>query len=285
MPAQLSYAPVVRFHDGNSSLVEFADNFGRDLRSREIPACYIGRGTGISLGMAIKMSQVLTKREILTVIELQTGDNVLDYRILFETCVLGTVELAWKSGQPDFDLKGLKGLLDSAGRHRLPVDLVVNFGNIFPDREEFGPVVSEIGELADKYGHVQVVKLTGIPENEMPAAIELLKSLVEVCPRSKPAVSPDLWIKYGEIRTYAADLGLIEIQLEGSSIEKFIAKDISESAEIAESIGLVATPRLPLVPRFYSKGWYSFEVGKVLDHWVDRKVFRAYRDRPGWLKD
>jgi hypothetical protein len=43
-------------------------------------------------------------------------------------------------------------------------------------------------------------------------------------------------------------------------------------------------PRLPLTPRLYRLGWFSFEVGKVLDSWVDRKAFNAYKGRPGWLE-
>jgi hypothetical protein len=41
--------------------------------------------------------------------------------------------------------------------------------------------------------------------------------------------------------------------------------------------------RLPLLPLQYRKGWFTFEVGKVFDAWVDRNAFRFYRDRPGWL--
>ena len=290
MSAQLSYAPVIEFQDGDITMVEAAHEFGRNLRNKELPACIVRRSHGISLGMAIKLSEAFTERGILPVIEIEIGDDVLDLRNLFETSVLGTVKLQWENGQAAFDHRGIYELVDNAGRHRLPLDLLVTFNDELPDPKEYRSIVRKIGELADKYGHVQIVKLMGMPENgsgqDIPLkAGEHLKMLLDVCPRCKAATSPELWIKHREIRDIAGDLGLVSIDREKSSIEEFVSVELKKASDFAESIGLAVFPRLPLVPRFYFKGWHSFDVGKVLDSWVDRKIFNRYRNRPGWLED
>lgn len=285
MRSKLTYAPVIEFSDNDGSLVELADNFGRDLRKREIPACYIRRTSEIDLAMATRISEVLIKHNVLPVVELLPGDPVLDFRILFESCVLGTVEAVWKSDSMKSDPEGFYELVYNAGRHRLPLDLNIKFTDGLPAMEIFQPFVDKIGELADKYGHVQVVRLTGIPENNTAESHDYLRTLARMCPRSQASVSPSLWIENEDLRRSITDVGLVAVELEGSSISKFMSGEISELEAGAESIGLPVGPRLPLVPRFYAKGWYSFEVGKVLDHWTGRKVFNAYRDRPEWLAD
>ncbi|MCX6645223.1 MAG: hypothetical protein NTY09_02520 [bacterium] len=285
MSAKLTYAPVVEFQNGGGSLVETAENFGRELKKKEIPACIIRRGSEIDFSMAIRISQALVRHNVLPVVELLEGDNVPDFRILFETCALGTVDASWKSGEPEFDPTRLYELIYNAGRHRLPLDLRINFIDSLPELNIYQPIVKKIGELADKYGHVQVVTLTGIPQDSSGLSVKYLQALSIVCPRSSSSATPRLWIDNQKIRSSVSDFGLIPVELEGSSIENFVAKEISESTILAESIGLQIKPRLPLIPGFYAKGWYSFEIGKVLDSWTDRKVFHDYRDRAEWLED
>jgi len=285
MSAQLTFAPVVEFQNSGSSLIEAAENFGRELKKKEIPACFIHRGSEIDFSMAIKISQAVIRFNVLPVVELREGDNVPEFRILFETCVLGTINVAWKSGEPEFDPPRLFELIYNAGRHRLPLDIRITFIDSFPELNIYQPIVKKIGELADKYGHVMTVTLTGIPQDGSELSVKYLHALTVVCPRSKPSATPRLWMNNQKIRSSVSDLGLVPIELEGSSIENFAAKEISDLAIQAESIGLQIKPRLPLLPGFYAKGWYSFEIGKVLDGWADRKVFREYRDRPEWLED
>jgi len=290
MAAQLSYAPVAVFEPGQAEFIESAREFAGRLRDREIPACLIRRAAGGDLEPVGGIAKELTRLGILAVVELHLNDPSPPIRNLVEHCVLGCIDLKWQDGKPAFDLEKLIEILNGTGRFRLPLDLSLRFEGRIPDATQFGKFVDEAGYFTRKYAHVQVVKLAALPSgDEEPAmtdkAGEYLASFMQKCPRSMAALASSLWVNRSSLRSVTGDLGLMAIEVEESSGEAFRSSSLKAAEYVARQLGMAVVARLPLTPRSYRKGWYTFEVGKVFDSWVDRRAYNAYRDRPGWLED
>lgn len=290
MSAQLSYAPVAVFQSGASDYVTAARDFARTLMDRVIPACVLRYSSIGGLGLVADASVELVKAGILPVTELNTADPTPPLRNLFESCALGILQLVWIDGEPAFNSDDVLETLNGTGRFRLPIDLVLHFRGLVPDSREYQKIVRKMSEFTGKYGHTQVVHLAEIPHRDGDTdfsadAIDRFKTMIGICPRTLPAVSPSLWVNYSDMRLIAGDLGIHPIDVMESSGDTFHSGELKGASYMAKQIGLPVMPRLPLVPRFYRKGWYSFEVGKVLDSWVDRRLFRDYKERPDWLED
>lgn len=290
MSAQLSFAPVAVFHSGATDYVIAARDFARTLMDRVIPACVLRCSSTGGLGLVTDASVELLKIGILPVTELNPSDPTPPLRNLFESCSLGILRLVWIDGEPDFNVDDVLEILNGTGRFRLPIDIVLYFRGNVPDSREYQRITKKMSEFTGKYGHTQVVHLAEIPHRQGDTdfcadAVDRLKTMIGICPRTLPAVGPSLWVNYSDIRSIAGDLGIHPIDVMESSGDTFHSTDLKGASYIAKQIGLPVIPRLPLVPGFYRKGWYSFEVGKVLDAWVDRKLFRDYKERPGWLED
>jgi len=290
MAAQLSYAPVAEFIHGTSDYVTAAKQLARELEEKEIPACLIKRSGDGDLESALRACAEFVKKGVLPVVEIYPGDPISALRNLSETCVTGLLTLAWENGEPVFDFSKLEEILNGAGRFRLALDLLLEFNGAIPSFDSYKSLVVQIGTFAKKYSHVQLVKLNVLPvskpgDDPPDAFPEMLKILAEACPWSKPAVSPVIWVNYSSLRSVASDLGLVPVDITRSEEDGGYRVELNGADSYASGMGLPVLPRLPLIPRYYRKGWYSFEIGKILDKWIDRTTFRAYRDRPGWLED
>lgn len=290
MSTQLSYAPVAVFQSGSSDYITAARDFGKNLMDRVIPACVLRYSSPGGLGLVTDASAELVEIGILPVTELHIADPTPPLRNLFESCVLGILQLVWMDGEPAFEIDDVLETLNGTGRFRLPIDLVLHFRGKVPENRAFRRTLKRMSEFTGKYGHVQVVHLAEIPHrtNDMDfadEALERFREAIDICPRTLPAVAPSIWVNYSSMRRVAGDLGIHPIDVRESAGDAFQSNELKGAEYLAKQMGLPMTPRLPLVPRFYRKGWYSFEVGKVLDSWVDRKLFRDYRERPGWLED
>jgi hypothetical protein len=237
------------------------------------------------------VAQEFNTRGILTVVELYPDDPVLPFRNLAEWVVSGTIGLHWVDGVPAFDADALLDLLDGAGRHRLVLDLILKFRGTLPDEKEFKSWVRKAGKWMKKYSHVQTVKLAEIPADadaEMKQSIAgYITSVLEVSRWSMRSISASLWAGHEDLRTVAADFGFITVDPDVEQPVVAVQKtgELADASRIAKDSAIPVYARLPMVPRFYSKGWFAFEVGKTLDAWVDRNAFREYRERPGWLED
>jgi hypothetical protein len=154
--------------------------------------------------------------------------------------------------------------------------------------ESILPILEPLGALARKYSHIQIVKLVSLPGvGQNPAlekdALSLFEAVLKACPKSKAAVEPDIWMASESARLIAKDLGGVTVTADDLAQETSYPGVIGRVHTFAGSIGMELMSRLPLLPLQYRKGWFTFEVGKVFDAWVDRNAFRFYRDRPGWL--
>jgi hypothetical protein len=290
MAALLSYAPVAEFISGSGDYISEAHNLGRDLEEKEIPACIIRRPSAGDLDSAVKIAAQLAGCKVLPVVEIHPGDTTAPLRNLAETCVSGILVLKWTDGNPDFDHDKMLDILNATGRFRLALDLIFSFEGSAPEFGGFRSLIDEMTPFTKKYGHSQVVKFDNIAcdaahDTSGDAWPEMLKILSMACPWALAAVSPSIWVECSSLRIVASDLGLVIIEPGVSQVEKQFPVDLKGADKIASDMSLPLAPRLPLIPRFYRKGWYSFEIGKILDYWTGRNIFRAYRDRPGWLED
>jgi hypothetical protein len=108
--------------------------------------------------------------------------------------------------------------------------------------------------------------------------------VLSACPKALASVAHPLWVRKSSVRKITSDLGSVVVWKDDEDREP--EPDPLGAVEyLAKSMGAEVIPRLPLTPAFYRKGWYSFEVGKALDAWVERRAFRAYAERPGWLEE
>ncbi len=289
MAAQLSYASCGTYRSGTVDYEDLAADLANRLSARHIPACFVRREAREGLEFAERVAAQILRRGVLPVVELKQDDPSPPIRNLVETCALGVLRLDWMNGSPAFDVGNVLEVLNGAGRFRLPVDLLIHFGDSLPSQNDFAPFVDQLAEYTKKYGHVQVVKLGSMPadadETVVDEALGLVRSILNICPGSMGAVGPLLWVGSSSVRSLTGDLGLIEVDMEESTEQEYRSNDLKEASRVADRFGMPVMPRLPLTARFYRKGWYAFEVGKVLDGWVDRRAFRPYRERPGWLED
>jgi len=291
MPAQLSYVPVAEYRTDKPEFVEETREFARHLFDREVPACFFRRNQGQDLHRAILVAKECNSRGILTVVELHPDDPVLPFRNLSEWAVSGTMDLQWVDGSPAFNLENVLELLDGAGRHRLVLDLNLRFTGSLPDEKDFKTFVRKAGKWTKKYSHVQSVKLAGIPDNTDESTREILAGyytwLLEVSRWSMRSISASIWSEHRDLGSIASDFGSIAIdpELDEPLIAVQKGVDLAGAVKLAKEMAVPVVARLPIIPRFYSRGWYAFEVGKALDAWIDRSAFSDYRNRPGWLED
>jgi len=281
-----AYAPVIELIDTSR---DNADDISWELRRKELPACLLNRQSQDSLELATELCGMFINRGILPVVRLWPDDDPILLRNLIEIALCGTVHLHWDENGEAFDTTGMFRILDGTGRHRVPLDLELHIKNVPPEAESTSETIDKIGEIADKYGHVQVVRLHEVPLNADDAAIQsvgdFFQSVVKVCPHTKPAISPQIWINNSNLRVHASDFGLCLIDRLDSGLSQYSSGELGAVDQILRQEGREKVARLPLVPAYYRKGWFSFEVGKVLDSWTDRRAFNEYKERPGWLED
>ncbi len=288
MPAEITYVPTAEHRIKMGISTEIVKDLARRLRERELPACFVRREHGRSLKAATDACRILLEKGILPVVELYPGDTAGPLRILEETCSVGVLLLKWVDGEPEFDKAELMETLDGTGRHRLPLDLYVDPGKVAPKGRAFKSFLSELNKLALKYGHMQGVRLVATPPGDEKESgkggDEVFKPILDACPKALASVTPDLWTKWEAIRRISRDLGgVIFPACEKEDVSSY-ADPVSAVKYVAKTLRISVVPRLPLTPRLYRLGWFSFEVGKVLDAWVDRKAYRPYAERPGWLE-
>jgi hypothetical protein len=291
MPAQLSYVPVVEHAIDQPDYLDESKELARQFYENEVPVCYIRRMSGADIERASIVSPVFNKKGVLTVVELHGSDPVLSFRNLAEWAVCGTVALIWEDGEPAFDKDAMLNLIDGAGRHRLVLDIILRFQGGLPDEKKYKSMVKAVGAWTKKYSHTQSIKIDVVPdgfdEEQLKQVLEYARFNLEYSRWSLPSIAPSLWVKYPQLREFASDLGLVVIDPNADDPidSALVATEMREVVKMANELAVPVVPRLPLIPRFYSKGWYAFEVGKTLDLWTDRRDFRRYRDRPGWLED
>lgn len=222
------------------------------------------------------------KRSMLPVIQLHPGDRIAALRNLAETCCLGYLELAWKDGAGEFDAEDVLRLVDGAGRFRLPIDLLLKFAPA-PSLDSISEFMEKLRFLAAKYGHVQLVKLAhSDPADNI--ALTVFEGIGKILPKSTLGVSAEVWAQWKAVREVSNDLGGVAFEMDPDSGKTSSGELALVQGEIDGGVGRLV-PRLPLLVPFYRKGWFTFEVGKVLDTWVDRNAFRYYSSRPEWLEE
>lgn len=286
MATHVTYVPIAEF--AASVGAERASELAKRLKRREIPACYIRRGEGSGLDGAISAAGAMLERGVVPVVELHETDPSMPLRNLGEVACLGTLSLAWSDRVPSFNPMKMLETIEGAGRHRLLIDLLVDPGSPAPEGRALRTFLVRLEKLAKKFGHVQAVKLValrsqsdeGDSENGGVGCFEMVHA---ACPKATVSVDHSLWARRSHLRDIASDLGTVVVHREEEG--RSDSDPLSAVEYLAKSIGVKVVPRLPITLSYYRKGWYSFEVGKALDAWVDRRIFRGYSERPGWLED
>jgi hypothetical protein len=250
-----------------------------------VPSIFINRDPGTNLLAYANLCGLILNRSMIPVMRIYPGDSGQAIQNLFEVCSLGNIKLGWTDGTPDFEWGKLYDTIDSAGRYRLPLDLVLNIDGTPPDAETVTDNLPRLQALSCKYGHIQIVKLdsdTDAPNAMGIDKIAIFQEILKACPSAKAAISPKFWVESVQAGIIADDLGGIAINLAPSTPDLMACVD-GALTPLSLTPGIVLIPRLPLLISFYRKGWFSFEVGKALDSWVDKKAFKYYSERPGWL--
>ncbi|MFH1676752.1 MAG: hypothetical protein ABIC40_06970, partial [bacterium] len=233
----------------------------------------------------LEISQEFLRYEILSVCQLDLSDSSPEIRNLSEFCSLGIVNLI----PGESDNGKFLGLLDTTGRHRLLTDIEVSVGDSDFTVEETESLSVGLNQLAKKYGHIQRVRLVSIgnresDKNREDATFGRFLTLARSCPKAIIAVSPELWISRVGLRESSNDLGCVAV-FKNNEFEP-----VTDSPGKTDSLfsfalkeGIQIERLLPVSYSYYRKGWYSFEVGKVLDSWVDHKPFQYYKEPYAWL--
>jgi hypothetical protein len=286
MPGQITYSLMA---DWTGPMQPDPTDTIRQLASRLIscgvPSIFVDRDQGTDLTVYANLCSMILNRAIIPTVRIYPGDSGKSIQNLFEVCCLGIIKLGWTDGAPDFEWGKLFDTIDGAGRYRLPLDLVLNFIGVSPDAGTIADNLPRLLALSRKYGHIQVVKLDS--ETDAPNAIGadkmmLFREFLKTCPSAKAAISQKFWVESVQAGIVADDLGGIAINLTPSASDPATCID-GALTPLYLTPGIVFVPRLPLLISFYRKGWFSFEVGKALDSWVDKKAFKYYSERPGWL--
>jgi hypothetical protein len=252
-----------------------------------VPSIHAGRDSASDLSAYIELCDTIVRRGILPVIQLHPGDPAPPMRNLMEVCCLGILTLKWSDGGPSFDWEKLYETIDGAGRYRLLLDFALDFGAKPPEPDSISPHLPRLEALARKYGHIQAIKLEAFSGNagDLKSAETvkgIFQAILKACPSAKAAASPKIWNEIEMIRDLADDLSMLEVEIDpNDSKSQDCASDALKPLTGVPDLDFV--PRLPLLKTYYRKGWFSFEVGKVLDSWVGKKAFKYYSERPAWL--
>ena len=290
MAKGISYVQAVEFTLRSVSTFVDPVDLARSIDRLAIPACVIHREPNASPHHLISASSTFLGRGILPIIEIYPGDEEGPMRNLAETVCIGTLMLRWKDGLPDFAADKMLEVFNSTGRHRISMDIHVDPGEATLDRKLFRSFLTDFAFLAKKYGHVQTVYLANLaPDSDDEVddyeGIGVFKAIHRGCPHAMASMNPRLWMAKAQRREIAADLGIISVKLTESGEIGVNSNPIGSIQYFAKSNGMTLVPRLPLTFRLYGKGFYSFEVGKVLDLWVNRSAYHNYSKRPEWLED
>jgi hypothetical protein len=281
-PAQLSYANAVEFKVNESGIVEFLRGMSQASVSRQIASILLRRDMGANLDVARVVAQKTLEKGFLAVTELYPGDPGSPMRNLAEFSCSGVLKLKWVDGAAQFDRIEMADTVNGAGRFRLPIDIWLDPGESVPSAESYKDILDDLLALAKRYSHIQSVNLIYVPDHSVNEGMRFLDDFHKAIPKSIMSVSPELWIKYEIFKTRIKDIGIVTVKV---SIEDEGIDPMKGVMDKVMAMGIVPLLRMPLLPGFYRKGWFSFEVGKVLDSWADRKIFNYYRDRLAWLEE
>jgi hypothetical protein len=282
MARDLYYYPFFKIDRDATSGSDLIYEIAPKLTENGIASLVIRRAGDDDPEAAGEVCAKALKRTMLPVIQLHPGDKIAALRNLAETCCLGYLELGWKDGTGEFDAQDVLRLIDGAGRFRLPIDLSLRFAPA-PPHDSISEFMEKLRFLAAKYGHIQLVKLT----HAAPAdnnALSVFEGIGKILAKSTLGVSAEVWAQWKAVREVSNDLGGVAFEMDPDSGKTSSGELALVQGEIDGGVGRLV-PRLPLLVPFYRKGWFTFEVGKVLDTWVDRNAFRYYSRRPGWLEE
>ncbi len=184
--------------------------------------------------------------------------------------------------KPEERIKTIK----NAGKLKIPftTGILVGIGESRYDRIYSLEVIRDIHE---NYGHVQEVivqnfspkKNTPMEKFKPPSLdemVETVKVAREILPRDVTIQIPPNLVKNLEpfLKAGARDLGGIsEVTPDYINPEHPWPK-IEELRRKVESLGFALRERLPIYPKFVKLGWFSDEVGKVIEIRADEEGYR-----------
>lgn len=284
MASNLTYAPTAILESGTVDFEQAALALARTLLDKELPSMLISRDQSDDLERAGRISDTILKRGILPVVEFYTTDRSDQLRNLHDSAVLGTLDLHWKDGEPAFEIADLLEFLIETWKTRIPIDFNLHFHGTAPTFISVENIARMVRSVMERNQHVQVVKLSGIPENQSDENLEFYREMwnlmLNACPGSEPALSPALWAEYSMLRTGVHDLGVISFECDNSNDCGSMTIDLKRAEKAAIEVGYPIAPRLPLTISFYKQSWFAIDVGKVLTMWTERKAFKPYSERP-----
>lgn len=178
---------------------------------------------------------------------------------------------------PALRLKAIK----DAGRLKIPftTGILVGIGETWNDRIES---LLAIKKLHAKYGHIQEVIIqnflpkpnTPMAKHSPPTIRDMQQTIatareilpqeitIQVPPNLMP---PQLSIPYG-----ASDLGGISTE----TVDHINPEREWPAVNELSAMGVSLKERLPIYPRFITAGWYSEEVGELVERYADENGFR-----------
>jgi len=284
MSDKLRIVPVSEWTLRADSNISNIPERSRIMAANDIPACVLGRSGKLGIDSLSELCREFLRYEILPVCRLNLSDSSPEIRNLSEFCSLGIINLS-----PGPDIDKIPGLIDLTGRHRLLTDIEISFGDSVFSDDETEKLIRGLNRFAKKYGHIQRVKLIS-PGTEKTdssiavAAIEQFFKIARSCPKAIISASPEFRMSRAGVRESIADLGCVSV-FTGNEFESDSSspKKPDPLFAFAQKEGLAIERALPVSYPYYRKGWYSFEVGKVLDSWADRSSFRYYKEPYAWL--
>ncbi len=184
--------------------------------------------------------------------------------------------------KPEERIKTIK----NAGKLKIPFTTGILVG-IGENRYDRIYSLEVIRDLHENYGHIQEVivqnfspkKNTPMENFEPPSLdemVETVKIAREILPKDVTIQIPPNLVKSLEpfLKAGARDLGGIsEVTPDYINPEHPWPK-IEELKRKVESLGFTLRERLPIYPKFVKLGWFSDEVGKVIEFRADGKGYR-----------
>jgi hypothetical protein len=286
MPGEITYYLFKKFGNGTDLGSDEIQAWPRRLIELGVPAAVISRPQVSPLENYIRLCEFFLTKGILPVIDIHPGDSTPPMRNLSEVSCLGNMHLSWIDGMASFKWDEALDTINGLGRNRMPVDLQLELSGAIPEAESLTENLGKLEFFARKYGHIQSVKLGGMypdPTDEYRTVlVAFFESFHKACPKSIASAAPSIWADALQHRNPPFDFGSIEYK-GGLDDEFSIPDEIGKASKEADKLGIGLKQRMPITLDFYRKGWFAFEIGKVLDSWIGKKQFRYYANRPGWL--
>lgn len=223
---------------------------------------------------------VLRKDEMRALKEVNASMGLMLESVSERLCGQGMPHEKSPGKRPDVRVRAI----DDAGMLKIPFTTGILIG-IGETRNEIYGSLLKIKELNDSHHHIQEIiiqnfkpkigtPMAGHPEPSLQQMVDVVKAARKIMPDIHVQVPPNLnsetWPAL--VSAGVSDLGGISPTTKDYINPETEWPDIQRMVSMAEELGITVEERLAIYPKFIEKGWYSREIGELIEMYTGKEV-------------